>query len=326
MSSRGLVARQSSFGGAEPTRHDHDRRLCLSDQRRKPHFAKLHFAVVTLEHNRASFVLIGVQCAARYTRHFTVVNDLGSVQDHRHAVGNKGYLISLPLARGLVGIHGGNDKSIQSPLAMDVERTAIAVKHLDFITAAEIDTAIALGVYVELDFELEIVELLASIDVVRCLILVHQDAVFDEPAQWAARILAQPPGQILAIEQVDRFTRLSARWIRWPDRPSDTRPGKHLAIGRRRSDQACTLHSGSPDLLSYIRRAAPWVLESQLASFDGNLRQVENRPAASIESPLKDSLVAPQLQPAESGLSCFGARRGNIPSAQEKIRICRVLT
>jgi hypothetical protein len=49
---------------------------------------------------------------------------------------------------------------------MDIQRAAEAVKHLDFITAAEIDAAIALRVHVELDFEFEIIERLASIDVV----------------------------------------------------------------------------------------------------------------------------------------------------------------
>jgi len=31
-------------------------------------------------------------------------------------------------------------------------------------------------------------------------LLVHQDAVFDKPAQWAAWILTQPAGKIFAVE------------------------------------------------------------------------------------------------------------------------------
>src|SRR5262249_40206643 len=107
---------------------------------------------------------------------------------------------NLPLARRLVSIDSGNDKSIESPLAMDIQRPAVAVQHLDLITAAEIDTAIALRVHVELDFKLEVVELLASINVVGFLTLVHQDAVFDKPAQRAVWILTQPAGKILAVE------------------------------------------------------------------------------------------------------------------------------
>jgi hypothetical protein len=41
------------------------------------------------------------------------------------------------------------------------------------------------------------------------------------------------------------------------------------------------------------------VLEFELASFDRNLRQIENRAAASIEAAFEHSIVPPQLQPAD---------------------------
>ena len=77
-----------------------------SDQRGKAHFPELHLAVIPLEHNRARPFFIGVECATRYPRHLGVVDDFGSVHDHRHAIGNQGYVKGLPLPRGLVRFDG----------------------------------------------------------------------------------------------------------------------------------------------------------------------------------------------------------------------------
>jgi hypothetical protein len=41
------------------------------------------------------------------------------------------------------------------------------------------------------------------------------------------------------------------------------------------------------------------VLEFEFATFDRNLRQIENRAAAGIEAAFEHSIVPPQFQPAD---------------------------
>ncbi len=89
--------------------------------------------MVPLEHNWAWLFFIGIECAARHAWHLADVDNFRSIHGHRHAVGNQGYFIGLPLARGSVGLDGGDDEPVESPLAMDIHRAVVAIQYLDFI-------------------------------------------------------------------------------------------------------------------------------------------------------------------------------------------------
>ena len=103
--------------------------------------------MISLEQNRTGPFLIGVECASRYPRHFAVVDDFRSIQDHRYAVGNRGYFTGLLLPSGLVSINGRNDEPVKSPLAMDVQWAAVAIKYLDLMLPTKIIPAIALRIH-----------------------------------------------------------------------------------------------------------------------------------------------------------------------------------
>ena len=116
--------------------------------------------MVTLDVERARLAFVAIQCTAGNAGDFLIA-------DHRFAVGNEcehsAYQCDvecIPLA-GFFSYHfAGRDEAVNSAHLVECRLHAFAVCNLHFITATQVDAAVAAFRNAEFDMQLEVTELL----------------------------------------------------------------------------------------------------------------------------------------------------------------------
>jgi hypothetical protein len=100
--------------------------------------------VVALQIDRAGSGWIGVDGSARRPDHGLVVDDLHPVQDDGDVTVHEGDVVGLPFTTGFAGVYAGGDAAEDGTDALESLHATVAIDHLGFINAAEINAAIAL--------------------------------------------------------------------------------------------------------------------------------------------------------------------------------------
>ena len=113
----------------------------------------------------------------------------------------------LPFVGRFARVLSGHNAAVQSSVSVTVRRLAIIFKNLNLIAPAETDSAVAVRTNAIFGVQLEIPVFLFSYEV-NGAGDVRRYAVLYRPFDLAFRPERTPTRQILAIEQINRFTRL----------------------------------------------------------------------------------------------------------------------
>src|SRR5262245_35631479 len=107
-------------------------------------FAERDFAVIALNHNRPRLALIAVKRAAGDAFDHDVVMNLLAVEDDSQAVADYCRFHGLPLACRETGVDRRFDPAVEGHVAVNVGRFTGVVQHLQLVTPAQVDAAVAL--------------------------------------------------------------------------------------------------------------------------------------------------------------------------------------
>jgi hypothetical protein len=155
--------------------------------------------VVPLDHERTGFTFVAVERSPRDAGNHLAVDRLFTIEDDGNPPADKRDLHRLPFTRRLRGIGDGVDESINTADAVAVGLLAGAVLDLHFITAAEVEAAVAAFRESELGEELEVIERLFG-DEVGARVDVRQQSVLNLPAVLCADVSRLPTGEVVAVK------------------------------------------------------------------------------------------------------------------------------
>src|SRR5262245_33706579 len=124
-------------------------------------FAERDFAVISLDHDRPRLALIAVERAAGDAVDHDVVMNLLAVEDDCQAVADDGGFHGLPLALWETGVDRRFDSAVESHVSVNVGRFTGVIQHLQLVTPAQEDAAVALLFDLVFALNLEIIEAVA---------------------------------------------------------------------------------------------------------------------------------------------------------------------
>src|SRR5581483_5842853 len=105
------------------------------------HLADLYMPMVTLENDRTGVAFVGALRDGREPVDMLAVDYFMVIQHYCDIAANEADVVTLPFARALAGIHGGEDSAVERTIAMRVRRPAEVVQDLDLVAAAQTDPA-----------------------------------------------------------------------------------------------------------------------------------------------------------------------------------------
>src|SRR5262245_19229401 len=153
-------------------------------RRRQHYIPEPHLAVIALQHDRSWLPFGAVERASGDPRRLFFINHRLAVERDGQLASDQCDLVLLPLTGPLRRVHLRSEKSVQPAHAVALRRFAVIVFDLHFITAAQVNAAVALFDELEFEAELEVLELLFGDDVNAALAVGHH-AVFDSPTSFA---------------------------------------------------------------------------------------------------------------------------------------------
>ena len=154
----------------------------------------------------------------------------------------------------------GHDTAVDGAHVVRVDRSAVALEHLDFIDAAQVDPAVAVLQRACLEGEIEVLELSFGADIrvspawfaFFMVGPVDEHAVFDAPPHGCVGAQRLPAGQVLAVEERNGLAEL------------------HLGqVGRRRQGRS-----------AFARELRPAEFAAVGSGLDGDEFQVVARPSS----------------------------------------------
>src|SRR5881392_2410665 len=120
--------------------------------------AILYRTMIALEIDRARRALVAVDCAAGDAGNLPIADDLLAVGDDGHHPTDQSDVIGLPLSGRSGSDFSRRNESVDTAEAMRVGLATVIILDLDFVAAAQIDSAVAAGGITEFDVKLEIAE------------------------------------------------------------------------------------------------------------------------------------------------------------------------
>src|SRR4051812_3116575 len=130
----------------------------MSPRRSDQDVAVLDRTVIALQENRTRRAFIAVERATGDSGDLLVYDHLSAVGDDCHHSSDQGDVVSLPLARRPRRNHTRRQESVNGAEAVIPRLIGVVVLNLNFVPAAQIDSAVALLWVAELDVELEVPE------------------------------------------------------------------------------------------------------------------------------------------------------------------------
>ncbi len=174
--------------------------------------------------------------------HQGVVDDRLAVQDHGQAAAYDRDVEGVPLPCRLVGVELGRDAAVEGAAAMLLGGLRGVVEDLDLVAAAEVDPAVALGLDIELQVQLHVLEFLVAHQVGVALGLDHRElAVHHRPAHLGLGV-AEGPTRRGSCRRTPRRARPTSghRWSRAPG-PACPRSGGRWRPRTSPGPRACRL-------------------------------------------------------------------------------------
>src|SRR5262245_33695229 len=118
----------------------------------------------------------------------------------REALAYKDDVEHFPFSRGFARVRGRSGTAVERCTATDIWRLAIAVKDLNFVSIAHVDTRVAAGHNLELNVEFKIIKILIGLKV-RPFGLSGVDSILDFPEIRTVGLSKMPALKIFSVEE-----------------------------------------------------------------------------------------------------------------------------
>ena len=159
-----------------------------------------------LQIDRTGHRLMAVERATCDAGNLLIVDDGRAVQHYGDFAADERDVEGLPDIR-CAGLFGIWRKEAVDTTRVMTGRLCLGLRlYLNFVTAAQIDTAVRIFAAIEFKVQLEVLELVI-VDELMAVTGTDDGAVLDRPL-WRAWLVGMPAGEVLSIEELDRLAPL----------------------------------------------------------------------------------------------------------------------